>query len=64
MYTKRMLDFVTMSFIKVTKLNAKANIFSISHLRSRFRKIIQNDGKSTAIILNHIIVNKTRYICL
>lgn len=38
-----------MNFIKIAKLNSKANIFGISLLRSGISKIIQNYEKVTNI---------------
>ena len=52
-----------MNFTKIPKLNFKANIFSISFLRSDITEIIQSYEKvSTALTLNHIIANKARDI--
>ena len=57
------LNFVTINYTKIAKLNSKANIFAISFLRSGISEIIQNYEKvSPALILNHIIANNARDI--
>ena len=53
------------NFGKIAKLNSKDIIFWISFLTSGISKTIQNYEKiCTPLILNHIIANKTRYLCV
>ena len=59
------LNFVTIKFTKMEKLNPKSNIFGISFLRSGISETVENYEKvCPALILNHIIVNKARNIHL
>ena len=55
--------FCIMNFTKMAKLNSKAYTFGIWFLWSGANEIIQDYEKvCPALILNHILANKARYI--